>query len=262
MNRTEVDIKSPEYTISIESSILSVGSCFADKLGQILSQQAYNIAVNPHGILFNPTSIAKALDSALEDKIRADHFDEYQGIHFHYDYHSKTNGINTGEVEQKIRQANGVMNHALKSGDYLFLTFGTAWVWSLNRTAEVIANCHKVPQKEFSKELLDLETLKKEWKRLVEKLSNLNPKLKIILTVSPVRHSRNGLHQDKLSKSILLLLCDYLEQNFDSIAYFPAYEIMLDELRDYEFYKGNLIHPNQEAVQYIFEKFSRYYLTV
>ncbi|MBN4071378.1 GSCFA domain-containing protein [Crocinitomix catalasitica] len=250
--KTEVKIES---TIEIRdaSLIVSLGSCFAENIGALMHKR--NILVNPHGILFNPFSLERAIEAALNNTIREDHYGVFQEDHFHFDYHSKMNGKSRKEVAEKIARASLLLSQKLQTADFLFITFGTAWVWQLIETETVVANCHKVPQDRFRKGMLNFGQIIADWVERIEDLLKRNPKLQIVVSVSPVRHTRNGLPEDKISKSYLLILCDSISKHFDSVHYFPAYEIVLDELRDYAYFKDDLIHPTDEAIGIVYEKF-------
>ncbi len=262
MKRTEVPVVSVPGFIRPESGMLSLGSCFAENIGLRLCKAGYDISVNPPGILFNPFSIETALRNAIRRSVEKQHFDSFQGTSIHFDYHSRMNGADESAVNKNVEKASGIMESRLLSGDRLFITFGTSWVFQLNRTGKIIANCHRVPQKEFTKVLLDCDDLKQSWFGLLSELLALNPKLRIVLTVSPVRHTRKGIHENNVSKAILLLLCDHLEKSFEQVHYFPAYEIVLDELRDYRFFKDDLIHPNDEALEIVYNRFVASYCGV
>lgn len=243
-----------------EDKILSIGSCFSESVGELLKKDGYDIEINPPGILFNPHSIEKCFRNALEEKVDEGHFGTYMDAYFHFDYHSRMNGLNQENVRTNIQSHLQKIKKLLMAGDCLILTFGTAWVYQLSKTEQIVANCHKVPQKEFTKVLLDLDILKEQWKNLIGDLHQLNPKLKILLTVSPIRHTRKGIHENNVSKSVLLLLSDFLEKKFECVQYFPSYEIVLDELRDYEFFKEDMIHPTDESISIIYERLKAAYL--
>lgn len=257
MNRTEVKIE-PKIQLEKHAKVLSLGSCFAENVGALLKQDGHDIVINPHGILFNPYSLYLSLNQALLGNPKPDHFGEFQEQFFHFDYHSRMNGQNREEVGKNIERANHWLVQRLDEADFLILTFGTAWVWRLLSTDEVIANCHKVPQNQFQKEILDLDFLTDLLCAFLGNLQSKRPNVKIVLTVSPVRHRRNGMHEDKVSKSILLLLCDRLEKQLEQVFYFPAYEIVIDELRDYSYFKNDLIHPTEEAVELVYERFKAF----
>lgn len=256
--RTEINITKFDFNITHRSSLLAIGSCFVENIGGLLKDYRFNININPFGIIFNPHSIAKILSNALDDKLNFNtDFIERDGVFYGYDFHSKFNGKSKKALLTKINSTNKKTSQSLLRANVLMLTFGTAWVYKQKTSTQVVANCHKVPQQHFTKELLDVEHLKKIYTTLFKDILSRNPTLKIILTVSPVRHLKDGFVENNQSKSVLLLLCNYLVDAFPyQIFYFPAYEIVMDDLRDYRFYNEDLIHPNQQAINYIFEKFT------
>ncbi len=259
--RTEVSIKPQPDSISYKTEMLSIGSCFADEIGQRLKDLSFPIQVNPAGIIFNPVSIADLFQNALAAKQNDGLILERDGLCYHYGFHSKVCGSTKAELKKEIDEIQSRVKSKLVGGNLLMITLGTAWVYRHIQSNQIVANCHKIPQKEFTKELLDLEDLKKLYVDLFRQLFKVNPALKIMLTVSPVRHVKDGVHENNLSKSVLLLLTDYLVKTFDQVDYFPAYELIVDDLRDYRFYKEDLIHPSKQAVDYVFDKFSETYFS-
>lgn len=259
--RTEVFIKQSLDFISHKTEMISLGSCFADEIGTRLKELSFPVSVNPAGIIFNPVSIADLLNNSLTGLVDESMIIMRDANCYHYGFHSKVNGKSKQELIQSIQSIQQQIKTKLTSGDILQITYGTAWVYRHLQTNKIVANCHKIPQKEFSKELLDLEELKEVYAKLFTRLFEINPKLKVQLTVSPVRHIKDGIHENNLSKSILLLLSDYLVTKFSQASYFPAYELIVDDLRDYRFYKEDLIHPSKQAVDYVFEKFSETYFS-
>lgn len=255
--RTEWNSSKSEKEWSHKQSFLAIGSCFVENIGRKLQDLKFNIQLNPTGILFNPESIYNLLNAKPTNQA---HLVEQNGILKSLDYHSKfytTDQSSFLEMETKVISQ---VQQQLLSVNHLILTFGTAWAYRYIPTNQIVANCQKLPQKEFTKELLDLETLKNQYQSLFLRLKKANPALQITLTVSPVRHTKDGLIENNWSKSILLLLCQHLSQSFtEFVNYFPAYEIQMDDLRDYRFYDKDLIHPNQQAVDYIFEKVGETY---
>lgn len=256
--RTEINVVKSELDITHASKILAIGSCFVENVGKLLSDYQFNICVNPFGIIFNPYSISKILQNALNPTANYNlDFVERQQTFYAYDFHSKFNATSQTALLQKINSTHKKTSQSLLNADILMLTFGTAWIYKHKTLNQVVANCHKVPQQHFSKELLDLDDLKQIYFNLFKNILDNNKLLKIILTVSPVRHLKDGFIENNQSKSILLLLCDYLVKMFpNQVIYFPAYEIIMDDLRDYRFYNADLVHPNGQAIDYIFEKFS------
>lgn len=253
--RTELNLNKQEAEINYRSKILSIGSCFADSIGNKLKELDFDIVTNPFGVLFNPY----AIKNALKNEVNKAHFVQRNGAYYHLDYHSDLCANTEQELTQKMSKQFDLVNHQLQNADFLVVTFGTAWAYTYLKTGKVIANCQKVPQVNFSKELLKLEPLQTSYESFFAELLDQNKKLKIILTVSPVRHIKDGLHENNLSKSTLHLLVDFLVKRFDNVHYFPAYELIIDDLRDYRFFNQDMIHPNEQAIAYVFEKFGNAY---
>lgn len=259
--RTIAKIEQNKGFIHHQNKMMSIGSCFASNIGAYLNVRQFNIDQVQFGIQFNPVSIEKNIRDAMDSKVDENLIvvrDEH-AYHFNFSAHhfakSKT-------VLKNILQNIQIdFTQGLASCDRLFITFGTAWVYRHIKQDTIVANCHKIQQNQFKKELLDLEELKQLYFKLFEDLKSKNPNLEIILTVSPVRHVKNGLHGNNISKSILLLLSNFLEKNFDFVHYFPAYEIVMDDLRDYRFFNSDLIHPNTQAIDYVFERFKETYFS-
>jgi len=256
--RTEIQIPKSDFTISHSSKIMAMGSCFVENIGQKLDNLRFDIDINPFGIIFNPYSIAKIIKNAINNELNYNtNFVERHQQLYCYDFHSKFNATSTNEFLDNIKSTNKKTNQSLLMSDALMLTFGTAWIYKHKTSNQIVANCHKIPQSEFEKSMLDLEELKSIYFHLFTDFFEKNSSLKIILTVSPVRHLKDGFVENNQSKSVLLLLCQYLSNSFPKqVFYFPSYEIVMDDLRNYRFYNSDLIHPNQQAVDYIFEKFS------
>lgn len=257
--RTEVKIGKQDKDIQHSHRIMTIGSCFANHLYSFLEKGGFHTVHNPFGILFNPLSISKNIHNALDQHENEKLFVERDGLHFHYDFHSSVFGSNKKELLEKIQKIQKQFVKNIKETDFLVITFGTTWVYKELNAQEIVANCHKIPQFHFQKIGLKLEQLKSIFIDLFKRLLEFNPGLNIVLTVSPVRHFKNGLHENNISKSTLLLLTDYLEKSFQEISYFPSYELVLDDLRDYRFFEQDLIHPNAQAVDYVMEKFSASY---
>lgn len=254
---TEFPIPVSEFPISHSSKILSIGSCFAQAIGQKMEDSKMDILVNPFGTIFHPNALSYLLEAGISgnqpDKAL---ILERDGLFFHYSAHSDLVGNTKEELLKKLNQRVELTGEYLKTGTHLILTFGTAWVYEYKMTHSLVANCHKQPSDFFEKRLLNLEEMKTSLGKLISKLSVFNPNLKVILTVSPVRHIKDGIPENQLSKSLLRVLCGNLEREYENVNYFPAYEIMMDELRDYRFYKSDLIHPSEQAENYIWEKWT------
>lgn len=257
--RTEVKIDVKENFFSLKDKTISIGSCFSENIGERLKEDGFDIVVNPFGILFHPQIIAKNIKAVLDNSMDDSGFLFRDERWFHYDFHSKISARSKEELKEKLAITHKNTRMALLKSSKLILTFGTSWGFNRIVNDELVGNCHKIPQKEFVKVLADLEELKKEYTDLLQRLKEENEKLDIVLTVSPVRHIKNGTIGNNISKSILILLCDYLCQKFDFVHYFPSYEIVMDELRDYRFFNSDLLHPTDFAVDFIYEKFESVY---
>ncbi len=251
-----IDFPIPSYPspISHQSKILSLGSCFAQTIGQKMIDAKFDCLVNPFGTIFNPQSLEILMEAALftiqfEERLIC----ERDGLFFHYYAHSDITASSKTELIEKLNTKREETKTYLEQGTHLIITLGTAWVYELKKFGTV-ANCHKQAGSLFQKKLLTLEEMESKLWNLFDNFSRVYPNLKIILTVSPVRHIKDGVAENQLSKSQLRVLCANLERRFSSVSYFPAYEIMMDELRDYRFYKSDLIHPTAEAEDYIWQK--------
>lgn len=242
--------------ITHQDTILTIGSCFATELYAHLTQAKFECACNPNGILFNPMSISKALNSYLNKTlIKSDELILHDGIYCSLDHQYAE--LDEKDVLIETINSNTENYHDyLKITKFLIITFGSAFVYRHIKTNQIVANCHKLPQQEFKKELVSVENIVTEYKLLFEKLKKFNPNLNIILTVSPVKHLRDGIVENNLSKSILIQSVHQLTKN-----YFPAYELVTDDLRDYRFYKEDMAHPNNQAIDYVWKKFSDTYFT-
>ncbi|MBU1821429.1 MAG: GSCFA domain-containing protein [Bacteroidetes bacterium] len=257
--RTEVSIKSPDWRINHQTGVLTLGSCFADVLGTQLEAYKFPVLSNPFGTVFNPYSMARLLTMVLENtQPNEDLYTQTtDGIWLHYDFHSSFWGGSREELRQQISEAMAEVKRFLDSSQVLVLTFGTAYVYRYRQNLALVSNCHKTPQTEFVKELLNPEQLLKLWTGLIPVLQRSR---KLIVTVSPVRHTRDTLPLNQVSKSVLRYFCHRLSELFPNVTYFPSYEIMMDDLRDYRFYQEDLIHPNTLAEEYIFQVFAKTYL--
>ncbi|MDI1322787.1 MAG: GSCFA domain-containing protein [Algoriphagus sp.] len=259
---TEISIPKSPFPISHSSKILSMGSCFAQTMGKKMEDSKLDALVNPFGTIFHPIAIADLLEAAISGNHKEENLIlERGGLYFHYSAHSDLVGNSKEELLEKLNTRIELAGGYLKTGTHLILTFGTAWVYELKETQTLVANCHKQPSELFKKRLLSLEEMKVNMGNLFSKLSDLNPSLNIVLTVSPVRHIKDGIQENQLSKSLLRVLSADLENEFENVSYFPAYEIMMDELRDYRFYKSDLIHPSEQAEIHIWQKWKDAFFT-
>lgn len=254
--RTEVIVKDYPFRMSHRGSSVFIGSCFTDHIGSKMLESGFSADINPFGVVYNPVSVKKSLEILLETRKFTEkdlHF--YNKRWFSFYHHSSFSNADKSaclrEINSKIRKA----SIFLKEASFLFITFGTARIFRLNETGEIVSNCHKLPAAAFSRELLSVEEIVKEYDALIIHLNEINPKLQIIFTVSPVRHWKDGAEGNQVSKSVLQVAVHQLVEKYNNAFYFPSYEIMMDDLRDYRFYADDMIHISPVAVNYIWEKF-------
>lgn len=258
--RWSIDFPIPAspFPISHASKVLSLGSCFAQTIGSKMQAAKFEVLVNPFGTLFHPLNLADLLKQAIPAApMNSAGIVEREGVFVHYGAHSVVKGGSRAELEDNYTRQMLRLHHALKEATHLVLTLGTAWIYQHKEFGRV-ANCHKQAAALFEKKLSSLEELEKGLRPVLRFLTQLHPDLKIILTLSPVRHTKEGISENQLSKSLLRVLCAQLEQQLEAVTYFPAYEILVDELRDYRFYKSDLVHPSEEAENYIWEKWQQF----
>jgi len=259
---THINILPSPKKIDYKSKILSFGSCFSENIGKKLQRAYFQIDINPFGILFNPASIAQNIDLLIEKKIFEEKDLSKNGsLYFSFDFDTSFSATSAEQCLKTINQRLTSTAIVLQNADLLFITFGTAWIFELTSTGKIVANCHKLPAENFTRRRLTVDEIVFIYKKLFLKINNINPNLHIILTVSPIRHSKDGFHENNLSKAILLLAAEQLEKEFEKVSYFPAYEIVMDELRDYRFYAADMLHPSESAINYIWEKFSETFFT-
>ena len=253
--RTEFQINPLKHKINYKSPVLLIGSCFSEEIGNRLSHLKFRTLQNPSGIIYNPVSLANELNYYRElQHLNQDDLFNAGGVFRHYDFHSSLAHPDKNEAIKNINQAIENGHQFLLSGTHLVITFGTSIVYKL-KNGKIVANNHKQPADNFDKMQLTVAEIIAAWNIIIERLLKLNSNLKIIFTVSPVRHLKDGMTENQISKSTLHLAINELIKSPQTY-YFPSYELMMDDLRDYRFYKSDLIHPNEIAVDYIFEKFS------
>jgi hypothetical protein len=227
-----------------------LGSCFSDEIGAQMQQRYLQVTCNPFGTLYNPLSIAQALTMTEVPELV-----EHEGLWHSMAHHGSFSRASNEEAEQAVRASIMAMQHALDEASVVIVTFGTAWVYEMN--GEIVGNCHKLPERCFVRRRLTVEEIVDAWKPILEKYSDKH----WLFTVSPIRHIKDGLHENEISKATLLLALEAISNQFSVVSYFPSYEIVLDELRDYRFYADDLVHPSSLAVNYIWERFVDTYCT-
>jgi len=257
---TPVSFTESKRKIRYSDRFFFLGSCFADNIGENLKDLRFNVAVNPFGVYFNPISIANLLDIIIKNKeYPIEKIEKSEERSFSYDFHSKMSAQTKTEFCQQINKEIKLSSEYLKNTNFIFISLGTAFVYERIQNAQIVANCHKQDSTLFKKRILSIEEVLESLNTMVNKLKDYNPEIEIIFTISPVRYIKDGVHENNISKSILFLALEKLQEQH-KISYFPSYEIVLDELRDYRFYREDLIHPNNIAITYLFEKFCDVYM--
>jgi hypothetical protein len=238
-------------------NIMLIGSCFSDNIGNKLKRALMNVEINPFGTVYNPASILGEIERIV-DLILVDETELFMhnGMWHHYGFHSKFSSDSAEKAMSKMNKHITSAHNHLKHCDFVIITLGTAFVYEAKSLGKIVSNCHKVPAKEFNRFLLSFEHIRTLLDTIVTKISNFAPHAKIIFTVSPIRHIGDGLEQNQLSKSLLrAAVGETIAANHNACIYFPAYEIMMDDLRDYRFYASDMAHPTEQAVDYIADKF-------
>lgn len=260
--RTQIPISKSNTPIDYHSKILSIGSCFAENMAEKFDYFKFQNETNPFGIIFNSVSIEKLFRRVCEQ----DFFGE-KDVFFHnerwhsFEVHSDLSNSDRQELLETLNKAITETHKHLKEATHIIITLGTSWIYRSLEKDEIVANCHKVPQKQFSKELLAVEEIQKSIQNTIELIQTLNPEINFIFTISPVRHIKDGFVENQLSKSHLFTaLHKVFDFRLSTFNYFPSYEIMMDELRDYRFYSEDMLHPNQIAIDYIWKLFSENYV--
>lgn len=254
--RTEILIQKSDFPIDYHSKVLLLGSCFAENIGDKFNYYKFQTTINSFGIIFNPVSLEKLIKRVVEKNYFTEKDIFYHNDMWHcYEVHSELSNTNK---EVFLDNLNAIIKSTNQQINYLthcFITLGTSWVYRNNTSKEIVANCHKVPQKEFSKELLSINQIEESLHSIITLFHSLNPNVKFVFTVSPVRHIKDGFVENNLSKANLISsVYNIVKQNSNCTNYFASYEIVLDELRDYRFYNEDMLHPNQIAIDYIWEK--------
>jgi len=262
--RTKIALPGYEKKLDYREKIVLMGSCFAENIGEKLTNRCFPVDVNPFGILYNPVSVGNSLEILMENKRFGDEDiffsnERWNSYHHHSRFSHQDKEICLGQINKRV--TNGV--EQLRQAGFLFITFGTAWVYENREDRKVVSNCHKQPAKQFRRYRLNVDETVARWETLLTRLWEMNPGLQVIFTVSPIRHWKDGAHENQISKSVLFLVIEGLIAKFgkERIAYFPSYEIVMDELRDYRFYASDMVHLSELAVDYIWERFSDVLIT-
>lgn len=250
--QTIVDIKPSDRKIGYEDSILTLGSCFSDEIGEQMKQRYLHVTCNPFGTLYNPLSIAQAINYELPIADNPLPIINYGGLWHSMAHHGSFSRPTKEETEEAVCQSVETLQRALDEASVVMVTFGTAWVYEMN--GQIVGNCHKMPESSFTRRRLTVDEIVAAWLPILEQYKDKH----WIFTVSPIRHIKDGLHENQLSKATLLMAVEEMVNGKSSngkCLYFPSYEIVSDELRDYRFYADDMVHPSSMAVRYIWERF-------
>ncbi|MFD2891691.1 GSCFA domain-containing protein [Flavobacterium chuncheonense] len=261
--RTEIPLVKSSFPMDYQSKILLMGSCFAENIGEKFQYFKFQSEINPFGIIFNSTSLLNLLRRSVQKRYFTAEDVFYHNDLWHcFEVHSELSNTNRDVFLENLNRLVDDVNTQAHTITHLQITLGTAWVYRAIASNEIVANCHKVPQKEFNKELLSVTSITDDLHEIIELLGTVNSKCKIIFTVSPVRHIKDGFVENTVSKAHLITAVNAVVREYNSkVEYFPSFEIMMDELRDYRFYAEDMLHPNQVAVDYIWSQFVQNYLS-
>lgn len=259
--RTEIKCKPGSVKIDHQSNVVLLGSCFSEHMEEKFSYFKFNTFANPFGILFHPKAIEIAVQKCVNQTLyNQNDLQQFKEIWLSLDHHSRFDQRDQQLVLEGINKHIETGYRALEKASHVIITLGTSWVYKWKNDGRIVGNCHKIPQKYFTKELLSSEEILISLKQTITHVRSINKKASFIFTLSPVRHLKDGFTENTLSKAFLYKAIQELKED-ESIAYFPAYEIMMDDLRDYRFYKNDLVHPNEMAVDYIWELFKNSWIS-
>ena len=262
MFQTKIDIPVSDIKISYKDSIMTLGSCFAENIGNKLETVFFETDINPFGVLYNPVSVKNSLELLIQNKsFSSEEIFENKSLWQSFAHSSLFNGLSEVECLNNINTRLISSAGFFQKTNVLLITFGTAWVFEEKKSGRVVSNCHKLPSGDFERRRLTVNEIVSDYNELIVTLQKLCPALNIIFSVSPIRHWKDGAHENNISKSILLIAIDELQKQHKQVHYFPAYEILLDELRDYRFYAPDMLHPSEVAVDYIWSRFSETYFS-
>ncbi len=246
--------------ITISDQMVLMGSCFTGNIGEKLINHKFQVLSNPFGVIYNPISIFKLLKQASNEEIDTENVTKRDEIYYHWDMHSAVSADSRHGLIDLLKAKQSQMKESLLSAQVLVITPGTSFVYHTKEQQKLVANCHKIPQKSFIKSLLTVAEIKQAYQDMITVIRALNPAIKVIFTVSPVRHIKDGLIENNHSKAILIQAIQEIIRDDQQSSYFPAYEMVIDVLRDHRFYKEDMVHPNQQAIDYIWKQFIATYM--
>jgi len=254
--------KQAHNQIDYNSKLLLLGSCFSENIGDKFNYFKFQSLQNPFGILYHPKAIENLIINAINEKVYNDSDVFYHNERWHcFDAHSDLSSTSKEELLANLNKAIKITNQQINNSTHIIITLGTAWFYRFIETDKIVANCHKIPQKNFLKEVLYVKSIIESLEAIIELVKSVNPKVLILFTVSPIRHIKDGFIENTQSKSHLISAIHQVIEPGKGTYYFPSYEIMMDELRDYRFYSEDMLHPNPTAVNYIWEKFQSVWIS-
>jgi hypothetical protein len=258
--RTTFPIEPSEVKITYNDNVMFIGSCFASSIGSQMETGHMPVLINPAGAVFNPVSVCNTLDTITSEKeFLIDDLHFYDGTWLSFYHYTDFSSDNPLKVLEKINRISKAAYNFLKQSRFLFVTLGTARVYKLKKSGLIVSNCHKIPSEQFELKILTVQEIVSLWFAQLDKLHSLFPALKVVFTISPVRHWKDGAHGNQVSKSVLFIAVEELLKHKTEPGYFPAYELVMDDLRDYRFYSDDMLHPSSSAIDYIWDAFSGCY---
>ncbi|MBW6501796.1 MAG: GSCFA domain-containing protein, partial [Bacteroidales bacterium] len=260
--RTIVNTGPSSERIDYSTGVMLVGSCFATEIGMKMRSGRMPVMINPSGTVYNPVSVSKTLELAIENrKFQQEDLYDNDGTWLSFHHYTEFSAGSPERVLEKINRRTEEAHEFIRSAKFLFLTFGTARVYRWKPTGMIVSNCHKIPSASFDQELLSVNDIVSLWKNQLDTLHAFSPGLKVVFTVSPIRHWKDGAHGNQVSKSTLILAVEELLDYPAVYSYFPAYEIVMDDLRDYRFYAADMLHLSETAIDYVWNAFSGSFIT-
>ncbi|MFN8209216.1 MAG: GSCFA domain-containing protein [Bacteroidales bacterium] len=260
--RTPVDAEVSKHQAGYHAPLVFMGSCFSENIGNKLNELRLPVCLNPFGILYNPVSICQSLEYLLKGKVyKESDLGFHNGLWFSFDHHGRFSAIEQADCLNRINESVETGHQFLKKASHLFITLGTAWVYQLRTSGKIVANCHKIPDSSFERRILQIDEICRSFGTMLKNLKKFNPDLQVVFSLSPVRHTRDGAIGNAHSKATLLVAIHRIIADNPGAAYFPAWEILMDDLRDYRFYEPDMLHPNSQAIEYIHDRFAHTWLT-
>lgn len=259
--RTEVPLPVSAEKITYGTPVLFVGSCFANEIGYRLASGKIPVMTNPHGTLFNPFSVAGAIDRFISSyEYSAKDIYLHQNRYMSLDHHTAFSSYERDVLIGRLNEVSAASSAFIRRASFLFVTFGTSYVYKMKESGSIVANCHKLPSSLFTRRQSSSSEITERWKETLDRLHQLNPALRVWFTISPVRHLSDGAHANQISKAHLLLAVEDLMSHPSVAGYFPAYEIFMDDLRDYRYYASDMVHPSETGIDYIWDKYATVFI--